>query len=276
MTVHTAEPEVEPAPGSSDAGPAAALSAVDRALAILCAFSSETPTLGVSQLSDRLALTKSTAHRLLQALVAWGLVMRSTTSHQYTLGYRVLALARAVPGEASLRHICQPHLAWLRAATEETAALYVAAGDVRICLEEAESPQMLRMEVGVGRCFSLERGAASYALLLDGPEHSSLWRATVPRLASDEQARIGAAVAAARAKGYALSLEETVAGAASIAAPIRGQDGRVLAALCVAFPAARGDDAAIRRYAASLHEAVARIAHDLSAAQLPQVPMVGS
>jgi DNA-binding IclR family transcriptional regulator len=134
---------------SSDQQPADG--AVERALAVLCSFSRETPALGVTEISELLNLSKSTVHRLLQTLVAQGLVAQDAVRRQYTLGYRVLALAQAVPGEADLRHICQAHMRWLLSATQETIALYVGAGDVRICLDEMESPQLLRMSAGIGR-----------------------------------------------------------------------------------------------------------------------------
>src|SRR5262245_62736555 len=119
--------------------------AVERALAILCCFSRQTPTLGVTDISERLNLTKSTVHRLLQALVAQGLVRQDATRRQYSLGYRVLALAQAVPGEADLRHICQSHMRWLLGVTEETFALYVGAGAVGSSWCRLEGQRTLRL-----------------------------------------------------------------------------------------------------------------------------------
>jgi DNA-binding IclR family transcriptional regulator len=240
--------------------------AVDRALAILCAFSRETPALGVTELGERLELTKSTVHRLLQVLMARGMVAQDPDRRHYTLGYRVLALAQAIPGEATLRQICQPHMQALRAATEETIGLYVVAGDVRMCLDELESPQMLRMSAGIGRCFPLDRGAAGKALLISGPEQNDLWRRATASLSAEQCEQLKQEIAAMRSRGYAQSAGETVAGSASIAAPIRGPDGGVIAALSVAGPASRFIGEAVARNAAVLLEAVARITRDLDAA----------
>jgi DNA-binding IclR family transcriptional regulator len=248
--------------------------AVERALAVLCCFSRETPAQGVTEISERLNLTKSTVHRLLQALVAQGLVAQDATRRRYTLGYRVLALAQAVPGEADLRHICQAHMRWLLGVTEETIALYVGAGDVRICLDELESPRILRMSAGVGRCFPLPRGAAGRALLLDGPTGGDLWRRVTSALSSAECAVLLAELREARACGYVLTMGETVDGAASLAAPIRSPDGVVIAALSVGGPASRFTPDAVTRYSAVLLEAVARIGRDLAVAFMPSAPSV--
>src|SRR5579872_6607692 len=248
---------------------AGATGAVDRALAVLCAFSREAPVLGVTELSERLSLTKSTVHRLLQALLARGLVAQDPNRREYTLGYRVLALAQAVPGEASLRQVCRPHMQWLRTATEETVCLYVVAGDVRICLDEIESPQILRMSAGVGRCFPLNRGSASKALLADGAASGALWGRATQALSPSARARLENDIELLRERGYAQSAGETVAGSASIAAPVRGPNGDLLAALSVAGPASRFTEDAVPRYATALLEAVARIERDLAAAQVP-------
>jgi DNA-binding IclR family transcriptional regulator len=268
---HHHEPTVEQTSQSGADVTVGTIRAVERAIAVLCAFSRETPALGVTELAEGLELSKSTVHRLLQVLMAHGLVAQDPAQRHYTLGYRILALAQAVPGEADLRNICLPHMRPLRLATQETVALYAAAGDVRVCLEELESPQVLRMTAGVGRCFPLDRGSASYALLIDGPS-AEQWQRVTALLTAERQAQLLAATQAARARGYAVSNGETVAGAASISAPIRGADGGVVAALSVGGPATRFTDEAIARYIGALLEAVAKVQRDLNAAWAQRNP----
>ncbi len=242
------------------------LRGVDRALGVLLAFSRETPTLGVTDLSERLGLTKSAIHRILRSLMAHGMVTQDRETRAYSLGFRVLALAAGVSGEASLRQICLPHMQWLRTATDETIGLYVVAGDVRMCLEELESPQLLRMAAGVGRCFSLDSGASSKALLVEGPANADLWRRATGRLSPESRALLAADVERLRATGYIVTRGETVAGSASIAAPIRvGARNEVMAALSIAGPASRFGDEQAERYGPLLLEAVGRISRDLSA-----------
>lgn len=240
--------------------------AVDRALAVLCAFTRETPWLGVSEINQRLGLHKSTVHRLLQVLLSRGMVAQDATHRRYALGYRVLALAQAVPGEATLRQVSRPHMQWLRTTTQETVGLYVATGDVRMCLEELESPQMLRMAAGAGRCFPLHRGAASKALLVDGPASGEPWQRATAALDAPTRAELARAVREVRHLGYAQSAGETVPGACSIAAPIRDPRGGVVAALMVGGPASRFQPETVPDFVAPLLEAVDRIQRDLRTA----------
>ncbi|HEU0026807.1 MAG TPA: IclR family transcriptional regulator [Ktedonobacterales bacterium] len=243
-----------------------ALRGVDRALGVLLAFSRETPTLGVTELSERLGLTKSAIHRILRSLMAHGMVTQDRETRAYSLGFRALALASAVPGEASLRQICLPHMQWLRTTTDETIGLYVVAGDVRMCLEELESPQLLRMAAGVGRCFPLDSGAASKALLVAGPANAELWRRATGRLSAERRAALLVELERLRSVGFVVTRGETVAGSASMAAPIRmGARDEVMAALSIAGPASRFGDVEVSRYAPLLREAVERIARDLGA-----------
>lgn len=242
------------------------LRGVDRALGVLLAFSREEPWLGVTELSERLGLTKSAIHRILRSLMAHGMVTQDRETRAYSLGFRVLALAAGVPGEASLRQICRPQMQWLRTASDETIGLYVVAGDVRMCLEELESPQPLRMAAGVGRCFPLDAGASSKALLVEGSANPDLWRRATGRASADGRGRLEADLERLRATGYTVTRGETVAGSASMAAPIRvGARNEVVAALSIAGPASRFGDAQVERYAPLLLEAVGRIARDLSA-----------
>jgi IclR family KDG regulon transcriptional repressor len=251
---------------SQDERDSAALRGVDRALGVLLAFSRETPTLGVTELSERLGLTKSAIHRILRSLMTHGMVTQDRETRAYSLGFRVLALAAGVTSEANLRQICLPHMQRLRTETEETIGLYVIAGDVRMCLEELESPQLLRMAAGVGRCFPLDSGAASKALLVEGPANADLWRRATSQLSAERRARLEEDLQRLRAMGYAATRGETVAGSASIASPIRvGARDEVMAALSIAGPASRFDDAQVARYAPLLLEAVERIGRDLSA-----------
>lgn len=242
------------------------LRGVDRTLGVLLAFSRETPWLGVTELSERLGLTKSAIHRILRSLLAHGMVTQDLETRAYALGFRVLALAAGVPGEANLRQICRPHMRWLRTATDETIGLYVIAGDVRMCLEELESQQPLRMAAGVGRCFPLDAGASSKALLIEGSANPELWRRATGRASAEQRAHLEADLERLRTVGYSVTRGETVAGSASMAAPIRiGGRNEALAALSIAGPASRFADAQVERHAPLLLEAVERISRDLSA-----------
>src|SRR6201991_3777427 len=68
------------------------LSSVTAALRLLKMFSVEEPELGISVLSKRMSLAKSTVHRLCAALLAEGLLEQNPDNGRYRLGLPLFSL----------------------------------------------------------------------------------------------------------------------------------------------------------------------------------------
>ncbi len=109
-------------------------------------------------------LTRSTAHRLIRALEAHGLLMH-VGGHGYALGTRLLRLADSAAKNLPLRDLAHPSLERLARATGESAQLYVRDGDVRLCVDSVESASELRTIVHVGSALPLTRGSAGKVFL---------------------------------------------------------------------------------------------------------------
>src|SRR5580693_5678457 len=88
---------------------AASSQSLERGLAILGSFTPDRPALGISELSQRLGLTRSTTHRYVATLARLGFL---------DLGFAVL-------GSLELREIAAPHLQRLTAATGHTSNLAI-------------------------------------------------------------------------------------------------------------------------------------------------------
>jgi len=88
---------------------------VDRAFALLYAFTPADPELSLAELCRRTGIAKPTAHRILADLSAWGLVERSGTA--YRLGMGLFELGARAPAQLSLREAAAPILADLPEAT---------------------------------------------------------------------------------------------------------------------------------------------------------------
>ncbi|HIQ08436.1 MAG TPA: MarR family transcriptional regulator, partial [Anaerolineaceae bacterium] len=96
---------------------------VERAIAILKAFTASEPELSVTELSQRLQLPKSTVSRILQTLAQAEFVSRNQETGRYRLDVGILALAENVLGMADLRQIARPYLRALANTIGETASL---------------------------------------------------------------------------------------------------------------------------------------------------------
>lgn len=221
---------------------------LDRAIEILRTFTAETPELGVSEIARKVGLTTSTTHRLLATLSRHGIVRKSDANAKYALGPELLRLAHATHQTLKLTDLARPVMASLRDAAEETVGLHVA--DItpsRIVIEQVESRHALRRtytEIGIP--VPIHEGAPGKVLL------SSLPQAVIEEVLSRPLARatrntivdppaLRKELERVREEGYALSIEERVPGISTVAVPVLGFDGRVVAALSVSGPSIRMD-----------------------------------
>src|ERR1700760_594617 len=107
---------------------------LDKAVAVLAAVESGPATL--AQLVAATGLARPTTHRIAVALEQDRLLVRDVQG-RVVLGPRVGELASAA-GEDRLLAVAQPVLTQLRDVTGESAQLYRAHADSRICVAAAE------------------------------------------------------------------------------------------------------------------------------------------
>jgi DNA-binding IclR family transcriptional regulator len=127
------------------------VTAVERALSILDCFKIGSEKLTLAELSAALPLHKTTIFRLLNSLCRFGYIVRAADG-SYTLGPRVLYLARVYESGFQLADIITPALRKLSEQTGESAAYYIASGDNgdRLCLFRHQPAQGLHSQVIAG------------------------------------------------------------------------------------------------------------------------------
>jgi IclR family acetate operon transcriptional repressor len=105
------------------------INAVLRALDVLFTVAESTqPTIGVTEISDQLGVSKAIVYRILSSLRAKGMVEIDQNTHRYFLGPKVLALGEAYRSRLDLRAICRDEMVELVQATNETATLSLRHG----------------------------------------------------------------------------------------------------------------------------------------------------
>lgn len=201
---------------------------LDKAVRILAVLES-----GPHSLAELVKVTKiarPTAHRLAVALEFHRLVARDLNG-RFILGPRNNEFA-ASAGEDRLLAAAIPALTALRDATGESAQLYRRQGDQRICVAAAERMSGLRDSVPVGAALTMGAGSAAQTLLA-WEDADKLHRALA-------NARFNAAtLSAVRRRGWAQSVGEREPGVASVSAPVRGPNNRVIAAVSISGPLER-------------------------------------
>lgn len=207
--------------------------AVDRALAVLQAFTPAEPRLSVLELQARTGLSRPTLYRLITALEGRGLVRAEGEPRRFTLGPAVMGLAQVWLAALDVRRLAETHLAALRDATGETAGLFLLREGKRLCVAEAPSRHVLGMTRGLGETEPITRGASGRAMLAFAPAETP-W--VQQALAGQD---LSAELAHIRRRGHAISRAEVFQGAVAIAAPVFDHAGAVVGALALYGPEAR-------------------------------------
>jgi DNA-binding IclR family transcriptional regulator len=224
-------------------GQAATASGVERALDVLMLFvRAQTPTLGVTEIADKLRVSKAVVHRQLSAFRSRGFVELDPATHRYRLGPQILFLGLRYLSQIDVRSLGRETLAQLAAATNETATLAIRVGLSRVYVDQVTPPRDVKMVVQLGRPFPLHSGASSKVLLAFIPpaereeylSQQHLSALTSRTLTDIDVLRKELAIIAER--GYALSFGERDAGAAAVAAPVFGHEGDVVGVIAVCGP----------------------------------------
>ncbi len=226
---------------------------LDKAAAILNTL--EAGPHSLAELVAATAIARPTAHRLAVALEFHRYVARDL-SGRFILGPRAGELGAAA-GEDRLLAAAAPALAALRDATGESAQLYKRQGDQRICVAVAERLSGLRDSVPVGAALTMQAGSAAQILLA--------WEDSEKIHRGLTNARFTAAqLAADRRRGWAQSVGEREAGVTSVSAPVRGPNGKVIAAVSISGPIERLGRQPGRIHAAAVVATAARLSEYLA------------
>ena len=219
-----------------------ARSAPDRLLAVLASFDHEHPALSLTDISRRAGLTLTTAHRLVAALTEWGALERDG-SGVYHVGLRLWEVAALAPRGLALRQIALPYLEDLYEATHENVQLAVRDGGEVVYIEWLSGRSAVGVHIRVGARWPLHATGVGLALLAHSdPEIQEEYCASplasfTPYTVTDG-GRLRRMLADVRRTGVAVSSRQITDDALSVAAPIRGPGGDVIAAVSVVVPQA--------------------------------------
>jgi IclR family pca regulon transcriptional regulator len=219
---------------------------LERGLAILGAFTPDRPALGISELAQRLNLTRSTTHRYVATLAKLGYLDQDEGTRKYRLAIRVLDLGFSVLGALGLREIAAPHLQRLTAATGHTSNLAIRDDTDVILIDRVRGRpgryHHLEFSLHAGSripSYCSATGKALLAFLAQPDLDDVLDRVELlprgPRSLTT-RATLLAELGQVRRTGIALNDEELDSGLRSIAVPIRSRSGPVVAAINLAFP----------------------------------------
>lgn len=228
--------------GLRDDAASGAFQSVDRAVSALEHLARH-PDAGVSSVAAAIGVHKSTASRLLVALAGRDLVEAGSARGHYRLGTGILRLAAAVGGRLDVSSQAAPICEQLAEERGETVNLAIRQGDVVVNVLQAEGAGAITVDSWVGRPTPLHATSSGKVLLAYAPAAvrervmAGLVRytdATVtdPTVLTVQLDRVPV-------DGWACTVGELEVGLNAVAAPVRRNDGVVVAALSISAPAYR-------------------------------------
>jgi DNA-binding IclR family transcriptional regulator len=228
--------------------------------------------IGLSDLSARLGLTKSTTHRLASALVEQRYLI-FTLREGYGLGPKLLELGYQARQQMDIPRAARPHLEHLSALSQDTVHLGVLEGDRALYLDKITGSRRINIGSRVGERHPLASTGLGKALLLDG-NHEDWRRRVAAEVGSDDKTwktwveRMERYVS----QGHAFDLEENEPGIRCVAAPIRDASGGIVAAISCSSAAQYMDDDRLTRLAEDVKRAAEAISLELGWGQAAPAP----
>lgn len=243
-------------------------STADRALDILLLFSDSRLVVGGQEVADHLGVARSTAYRYLQSLVSSGFIEEQRPAG-YRLGPRVFELARLGRKGLGLSEVSRPVMRELADRVGEAVLLTRRTGATVVCLEREETEHPVRLSYERGHVLPINAGASALVLLAWAPEReideviadSGLPRFTAATVTDAKALR--ERLAAIRERGTAVSRGELDEDVLGVAAPVRGADGGVVAAVSIAALSHRVPDERVPEVETAVEEAAATISERL-------------
>lgn len=236
-----------------------------RALLLLNEFGE----LRIVDLSVRLGLAKSSAHRMLATLRSFGFVMQDEESRAYRVGPAFFDVAMTQSPDQRIIAAARRELESLAARTRETVNLLVLRGPDAFFLDGIEGTQTVRVAPRTGDRIPAYSTAAGKLLLAEHtPDEvyrlypNGLQRLT-PKTHSSPHDLVQE-LREIRRQGYAINIDESLDGVSAIAMKLMDFRGQAVAAVTVSVPSSRFDDEALPALIEPLRAAAQAISHQLT------------
>jgi DNA-binding IclR family transcriptional regulator len=204
------------------------IQAVENALDVLEALSEIDDDVRISQLSEKLAMNKTSVFRLLATFENRGYVEREERSGKYRLGLSAYEIGQKFLSRMGLLRHARPVVERLARGCNEAVYVAVRRRQEVLFLDMVDTTQKVKIVSLVGNRYPLETTAAGLVLLAfqQQPDRS----AAVKSVATANQCAL------VHSRGFALDNGALGDGISCVAAPLFGGGGTLQGALCVVGP----------------------------------------
>jgi len=218
---------------------------LERAFAVLGAFSPDDVALPLGVLAQRASLPANTTLRLARQLVGLGALERAEDG-TYSIGVRLLEYAALAPRGHGLRRVALPFMEDLLLVTRQHVQLTVREGQEAVLVERLSAHEALPVLHTVGARTPLDATGAGVLLLAYAPVavQEEALRVFDPGRGDDTittPAQLRRRLASVRRDGFISSEQQLPYFRAGVAAPVRDEHRDVVAAVSIVIPGGSPD-----------------------------------
>jgi IclR family transcriptional regulator, KDG regulon repressor len=222
--------------------------------------------LGISELSNKLGMGKSTIHRILDTLLAHNFVEKCPEGSKYRLGWKLFEVGNLVPQQRNLSNFDIGILQELCNKYKETVNLGVRVNDKVVIISRMEPKSSLIANHQIGAQEPLHATSMGKALIcqfnreelleiLGDEPFETYTRNTITSLD-----QLVTELEKIKDQNYSIDDEELCAGLSCISMPVRNFNNEIIAAISVSGPTTRLSFSKIMSIREGLEEACGKLA----------------
>ena len=215
---------------------------VDRTLTILEVLSDYSDGLGITEISERVNLHKSTVYRLLSTLIYKGYVVQDEESSKYKITFKLFELGSKKVDKLDLLKSSKPYTKMLMESVNEVVHLIIREDNEIVYIDKVEANNTISMKSRIGNRAPMYCTATGKAMLAFLPEEEILkiWKSSkIIRLTENtitDFILYKKELQEIKKIGYAIDDEENEMGVKCVGAPILNIKGDVAGAISVSGP----------------------------------------
>jgi len=219
------------------------MTSLARGLAVIRAFSDSRKPQTIAAISQQTGIPRAAVRRCLHTLKQLGYI--DAELNNFTLRPKILTLGYSYLSSTPLTVSSQPCLNGISRTLNESSSLAVLDEDEVLYVARSATSRVMSVSLSAGSRLPAYCSSLGRVLLAElAPQALDAYLARVPLLPRTEHTvtdpeQLRELLAQVRRDGYAINNEELELGLRSMAVPVRGASGRVLAALNVGAQAAR-------------------------------------
>ena len=210
---------------------------LERGLRVLSLFSNDNSELTLTEISRSADINMTTSLRIASTLEGAGYLRRDPETKRYRPSLKVLQLGFAALRSMDIRQSARPYLEQLASEAGETVSLTILDGLEVVYVDRIRNRQIVGVVLGMGsrlpaHCTSM--GKAMLAHLAEKQLKYRLKGVVLDACTGNTIVEIDSLetdLAKVRRRGYAINNQELAIGLRSVAAPIWGEHGDVVAAI---------------------------------------------